>query len=92
LLWRIRLVIVGRFVISGERVLKDRDLSSVFFFELVGLYEVSVKVWGTTGHTSGFSTFRGKPRDTGCRQRFMGFTITWADIDGAWRIEGASPI
>ena len=35
MLWRIRLVIVGRFVISGERVLKDRDLSSVFFFELV---------------------------------------------------------
>ncbi len=50
--------------------------------------EVSVKVWGPTGHTSGFSTFRGKPRDTGFRQRFMGFTITWAHIDGAWRIVG----
>jgi len=64
---------------------------SVRDIELVGLYEVSVKVWRTTGHTSGFSTFRGKPRDTEFRQRFMGVTITWADIDEAWRIEGASP-
>ena len=65
--------------------------------------EVNVKVWGSTGHVSGFSTFRGKPRDAGFRQRFMGFTITWHHSDGAWslvgwhqsvllgRIEGASP-
>ena len=65
--------------------------------------EVNVKVWGATGHVSGFSTFRGKPRDAGFRQRFMGFTITWHHSDGAWslvgwhqsvllgRIEGASP-
>lgn len=65
--------------------------------------EVNVKTWGTTGHVSGFSTFRGKPRDAGFRQRFMGFTITWHYADGRWhlvswhqsvllgRIDGASP-
>lgn len=65
--------------------------------------ELSVKVWGTTGHVSGFATFRGKPRDAGFRQRFMGFTITWYHANGAWRlaswhqspllgrIDGASP-
>ncbi|MFN8185633.1 MAG: nuclear transport factor 2 family protein [Gaiellales bacterium] len=65
--------------------------------------ETAAKVWGTTGHVSGFSTFRGKPRDAGFRQRFMGFTTTWAHRDGQWvlvswhqsvlagRILGASP-
>ncbi len=65
--------------------------------------EVAVKVWGSTGHVSGFSTFRGKPRDSGFRQRFMGFTHTWYHADGRWwlvswhqspllgRIVGASP-
>lgn len=72
------------------------------FFQWVAR-EVNVKVWGTAGHTSGFSTFRGKPRDTGFRQRHMGFTVSWVHLDGAWRIiswhqsvlagriEGASP-
>ncbi|MFC3230038.1 YybH family protein [Marinibaculum pumilum] len=65
--------------------------------------EVNVLAIGDMGHVSGFSTFRGKPRDTGFRQRFMGFTLTWARIDGTWqlvcwhqsvlagRIAGASP-
>ena len=44
--------------------------------------EVNVKVWGTTGHVSGFATFRGKPRDAGFRQRFMGFTQTWYHAGG----------
>ena len=48
--------------------------------------EVQVKVWGTTGHVSGFSTFRGKPRDAGFRQRFMGFTIAWYHAEGRWRV------
>ena len=43
-------------------------------------------VVGNTGHVSGFSTFRGKPRDAGFRQRFMGFTITWVHTDGTWRL------
>lgn len=55
------------------------------FFEWVPR-EVAVKVWGPTGHVSGFSTFRGKPRDAGFRQRFMGFTLTWHHADGAWRL------
>lgn len=65
--------------------------------------EMNFKVIGDTGHVSGFSTFRGKPRDAGFRQRFMGFTHTWVRIDGSWkllcwhqspllgRIVGASP-
>ena len=55
------------------------------FFEWVPR-EVNVKSWGTTGHISGFSTFRGKPRDAGFRQRFMGFTITWRHAEGSWRV------
>lgn len=65
--------------------------------------EVNVLTIGDTGHVSGFSTFRGKPRDAGFRQRFMGFTLTWTRQDGTWklicwhqsvlagRIDGASP-
>ena len=66
--------------------------------------EMNVLVIGDTGHISGFSTMRGKPRDAGFRQRFMGFTQTWVrGADGSWlmlcwhqsvlagRIEGASP-
>jgi hypothetical protein len=48
--------------------------------------EVNYRVWGTTGHTSGFSTFRGKPRDDGFRQRFMGFTQTWVHAGGGWKL------
>jgi ketosteroid isomerase-like protein len=65
--------------------------------------EVRFRVIGDTGHVRGFATFRGKPRDAGFRQRFMGFTHTWVRQDGKWklicwhqsvllgRIVGASP-
>lgn len=65
--------------------------------------ELHFVVIGDTGHVSGFATFRGKPRDAGFRQRFMGFTQTWVRQEGAWkllcwhqspllgRIVGASP-
>ena len=65
--------------------------------------DIQTKVWSGTGHVSGFSTFRGKPRDAGFRQRFMGFTTTWYFAEGKWvivawhqspligRISGASP-
>jgi hypothetical protein len=65
--------------------------------------EVQFLAVGSTGHVAGFATFRGKVRDTGFRQRFMGFTLTWAFADGRWqmlcwhqsvlagRIAGASP-
>lgn len=48
--------------------------------------ETKFKVWGPTGHVSGFSTFRGKPREAGFRQRFMGFTISWHHANGGWRL------
>jgi len=72
------------------------------FFEWIPR-EVNVKTWGPTGHVSGFSTFRGKPRDAGFRQRFMGFTVAWHHNGTGWRlvcwhqsvlagrIDGASP-
>jgi len=65
--------------------------------------ELNFVVAGQTGHVAGYSTLRGKPRDCGFRQRFMGFTLTWAFVDRAWtilcwhqsvlegRINGASP-
>ena len=58
---------------------------------------------GDTGIVSGYATFRGKPKDAGFRQRFMGFTQTWLRADEGYRmicwhqgplhgqIDGASP-
>ncbi len=58
---------------------------------------------GDTGIVSGYATFRGKPKDAGFRQRFMGFTQTWLRSGDTWslicwhqgplhgQIEGASP-
>ena len=48
--------------------------------------DVNCLVIGDTGHISGYSTFRGKPRDAGFRQRFMGFTLTWVQLEGDWRL------
>lgn len=65
--------------------------------------EVRVQERGTAGIVSGYATFRGKPKDSGFRMRFMGFTQTWVrDGDDfqlvCWhqgplhgQIDGASP-
>ena len=66
--------------------------------------ELQYSCLNTVGIVSGYATFRGKPKDAGFRQRFMGFTQTWVDAgDGkialvCWhqgplmgQIEGASP-
>ena len=65
--------------------------------------ELRFQARGDTGIVSGYATFRGKPKDAGFRQRFMGFTQTWLKRDGAWKlicwhqgpllgqIQGASP-
>jgi ketosteroid isomerase-like protein len=65
--------------------------------------ELRFQAHGTTGVISGYATFRGKPRDAGFRQRFMGFTQTWVNDARGWRlvcwhqgplhgqIDGASP-
>ena len=48
--------------------------------------EMHFKVFGETGHVSGFSTFRGKPRDAGFRQRFMWL---YPDVGvSGWSLEG----
>ncbi len=65
--------------------------------------ELRFQVHGATGVVSGYSTFRGKPRDAGFRQRFTCFTQAWIPDGESWRmvswqqgvlrgqIEGASP-
>lgn len=65
--------------------------------------ELRFQARGSTGIVSGYATFRGKPKDSGFRQRFMGFTQTWLKRSGEWQmicwhqgplhgqIEGASP-
>jgi len=65
--------------------------------------ELRFQLFGSTGIVSGYATFRGKPKDAGFRQRFMGFTQTWVNEHNQWRlvcwhqgplhgqIDGASP-
>lgn len=65
--------------------------------------ELKFQARGSVGIVSGYATFRGKPKDCGFRQRFMGFTQTWQKSKGAWsmicwhqgplhgQIDGASP-
>ena len=65
--------------------------------------EIRVQERGAVGIVSGYATFRGKPKDSGFRLRFMGFTQTWVrDGDSlqlvCWhqgplhgQIDGASP-
>ena len=65
--------------------------------------ELRFQVHGETGLVSGYATLRGKPKDAGFRQRFMGFTQTWIHQGGGWsllcwhqgplhgQIDGASP-
>ena len=49
--------------------------------------DVEAKVWNkTTGHVSGFSTFRGKPVEAGFRLRFMAFTTSWYYDGKTWRL------
>jgi ketosteroid isomerase-like protein len=51
--------------------------------------EVRFQVWGDgggTGVVSGYAVFRGKPKDAGFRQRFMGFSQTWVRIADTWRL------
>jgi ketosteroid isomerase-like protein len=65
--------------------------------------DLRFQVRGDTGIVSGYATFRGKPKDCGFRQRFMGFTQTWLRGADGWKmlclhqgplhgqIDGASP-
>ena len=44
------------------------------------------RVWGETGMVASFATFRGKPVDSGYRQRHMAFTQGWHKFDEGWRL------
>jgi ketosteroid isomerase-like protein len=46
--------------------------------------ELRFQTRGDTGIVSGFATFRGKPKDAGFRQRFMGLTQTWMRKGTGW--------
>ena len=105
--------------LDDDIVIFDEDspwrLSKMDFAEHVGFHvtvwesfawlprEVKFQTVGNTGIVSGYATFRGKPKDAGFRQRFMGFTQTWINDGMRWRmvcwhqsplqgqIDGASP-
>lgn len=44
------------------------------------------RVWGDTGMVASFATFRGKPVDSGYRQRHMALTQGWHKFDEGWRL------
>jgi ketosteroid isomerase-like protein len=44
------------------------------------------RVFGDTGLVASFATFRGKPVDSGYRQRHMAFTQGWHKFDDGWRL------
>jgi ketosteroid isomerase-like protein len=106
-------------VMDDEMVIFDEDIPWRFgkadFVDHIGFHgpnwerfewvprEMRYQERGDTGIVSGYATFRGKPKDAGFRQRFMGFTQTWVRSGSGWRlvcwhqgplhgqIEGASP-
>jgi ketosteroid isomerase-like protein len=55
------------------------------FFEWVPR-ELRFQGWGDAGVVSGYAIFRGKPKDAGFRQRFMGFSQTWVREGGKWQL------
>jgi ketosteroid isomerase-like protein len=44
------------------------------------------RVFGRTGSVASFATFRGKPVDSGYRQRHMAFTQGWHKFSEGWRL------
>ncbi|MDG2243305.1 MAG: nuclear transport factor 2 family protein [Rhodospirillaceae bacterium] len=44
------------------------------------------RTFGDTGLVASFATFRGKPVDSGYRQRHMAFTQGWHNFDEGWRL------
>lgn len=63
-------------------------------FHISGLWEgfswqdrnPNFRVFGNTGLVASFATFRGKPVDSGYRQRHMAFTQGWHKFDEGWRL------
>lgn len=106
-------------LMADDMVIFDEDIpwrfSKADFIDHIGFHvpqwesfkwvprELRFQTRGTTGIVSGYATFRGKPKDAGFRQRFMGFTQTWINDGGSWslvcwhqgplhgQIDGASP-
>ena len=63
-------------------------------FHISGLWEgfqwqdrnPNFRVFGDTGLVASFATFRGKPVDSGYRQRHMAVTQRWHKFDEGWRL------
>jgi len=106
-------------LMDSDMVIFDEDIPWRFskddFIDQIGFHiphwesfqwvprELRYQARGGTGIVSGYATFRGKPKDAGFRQRFMGFTQTWLKRRDQWQlicwhqgplsgqIDGASP-
>ena len=89
-------------MMADDMVIYDEDIpwrfSKADFIDHIGFHiplwesfewrprEMRYQTRDTTDIVSGYATFRGKPRDCGFRQRFMGFTQTWLFEGGRWEL------
>ncbi|RME65325.1 MAG: nuclear transport factor 2 family protein, partial [Alphaproteobacteria bacterium] len=63
-------------------------------FHIAGIWESfswqsrqpAFRTFGRTGIVAGFATFRGKPIDSGYRQRHLLFSQGWNRFDDGWRL------
>jgi ketosteroid isomerase-like protein len=74
--------------------LTKADFKDHIDFHLAGLWEsfawksrhTQFRTFGGTGIVAGAAVFRGKPRDSGYRQRHIAFTQGWARRKEGWRL------
>jgi ketosteroid isomerase-like protein len=70
------------------------DFKNHIDFHLTGIWESfawvprgpEIRAFGDTGIVAGFTVFRGKPKDSGFRQRHIAFTQGWARRGGEWKL------
>lgn len=75
-------------------LLSKADFKNHIDFHLTGIWESfawvprgpEIRAFGDTGIVAGFTVFRGKPKDSGFRQRHIAFTQGWARRNGAWKL------
>ena len=75
-------------------LLNKADFKDHIDFHISGLWESfawvprgpEIRAFGDTGIVAGFAVFRGKPKDSGYRQRHIAFTQGWARRGGDWKL------
>ncbi|MCG8505835.1 MAG: nuclear transport factor 2 family protein [Sphingomonadales bacterium] len=75
-------------------ILSKADFIDHIDFHLTGIWEnfswqsrdPQFRVFGNTGIVASFATFRGKPVDSGYRQRHLTFTQGWNRFADGWRL------